>query len=142
MAHRTWYRELFAPSVEAGIVRASDLAGYRNQSVFIRHSKHTPASYEQLRDLMPAYFDLLSSEESASVRAVLGHFAFVYIHPFVDGNGRIARFLMNLLMASGGYPWTIVPVNRREEYMNALESASVDQNIRPFALFLASVMEQ
>jgi fido (protein-threonine AMPylation protein) len=140
MAHRTWYRELFAPSVEAGIIRASDLAGYRNQSVFIRHSKHTPASHDQLRDLMPAYFDLLSSEESAAVRAVLGHFAFVYIHPFVDGNGRIARFLMNLLMASGGYPWTIVPVTRREEYMSALESASVDQNIRPFSLFLASLL--
>jgi fido (protein-threonine AMPylation protein) len=142
MAHRNWYRELFAPSVEAGIIRASDLAGYRNQSVFIRHSKHVPAPHEQLRDLMPAYFDLLSSEESAAVRAVLGHFAFVYIHPYVDGNGRIARFLMNLLMASGGYPWTIVPVTRRDEYMSALESASVDQDIRPFALFLASVLTQ
>lgn len=142
MAHRNWYRELFAPSVEAGIIRASDLAGYRNQSVFIRHSKHVPAPHEQLRDLMPAYFDLLSSEESPAVRAVLGHFAFVYIHPYVDGNGRIARFLMNLLMASGGYPWTIVPVTRRDEYMSALESASVDQDIRPFALFLASVLTQ
>jgi Fic family protein len=91
---------------------------------------------------MPAYFDLLSSEESPAVRAVLGHFAFVYIHPYVDGNGRIARFLMNLLMASGGYPWTIVPVTRRDEYMSALESASVDQDIRPFALFLASVLTQ
>ena len=140
MAHRNWYRELFAPSVEAGIIQASDLAGYRNQSVFIRHSKHVPAPHEQLRDLMPAYFDLLSSEENAAVRAVLGHFAFVYIHPYVDGNGRIARFLMNLLMASGGYPWIIVPVTRRDEYMSALESASVDQDIRPFALFLASVL--
>jgi fido (protein-threonine AMPylation protein) len=140
-AHRTWYRDLFAPSVEAGIIRASDLAGYRNQPVFIRRSKHVPPSHEQVRDLIPAYFDLLSSEKSAAVRAVLGHFAFVYIHPFVDGNGRIARFLMNLMMASGGYPWIIVPVTRREEYMNALESASADQNIRPFALFLASLLE-
>ncbi|MFN3758916.1 MAG: Fic family protein [Algoriphagus aquaeductus] len=140
-AQRTWYRELFAPSVEAGIIRASDLAGYRNQSVFIRRSKHVPPSQEQVRDLMSAYFDLLSSEKSAGVRAVLGHFAFVYIHPYVDGNGRIARFLMNLLMASGGYPWTIVPVMRREEYMSALESASADQNIRSFAEFLASLVE-
>lgn len=100
-----------------------------------------PPYHEQVRDLMPAYFDLLSSEKSAGVRAVLGHFAFVYIHPYVDGNGRIARFLMNLLMASGGYPWTIVPVTRREEYMSALESASADQNIRSFAVFLASLVE-
>lgn len=140
-AHRAWYRELFAPSVEVGIIRASDLAGYRNQPVFIRRSKHVPPAHDQVRDLMPAYFELLSSEKSGAVRAVLGHFAFVYIHPYVDGNGRIARFLMNLFMASGGYPWTIVPMTRREEYMNALESASADQNIRPFAEFLASLLE-
>src|SRR5690606_18155641 len=139
--HRTWYRELFAPSVEAGIIRASDLAGYRNQPVYIRQSKHVPPGSGLVRDLMPAYFELLSSEMSAAVRAVLGHFAFVYIHPYVDGNGRIARFLMNLLMASGGYPWTIVPMSRREEYMNALESASSAQNIRPFANFLASLLK-
>lgn len=141
-AHRTWFRDLFAPSVEAGIIRASDLAGYRNQPVFIRRSKHVPPAHDQVRDLMPAYFELLSSEKSAAVRAVLGHFAFVYIHPYVDGNGRIARFLMNLFMASGGYPWTIVPVTRREEYMSALESASADQNIRPFAEFLASLLNE
>ncbi|OOG76865.1 cell filamentation protein Fic [Algoriphagus sp. A40] len=140
-AHRTWYRELFAPSVEAGIIRASDLAGYRNQPVYIRQSKHVPPGSELVRDLMPAYFELLSTEKSAAVRAVLGHFVFVYIHPYVDGNGRIARFLMNLLMASGGYPWMIVPMSRREEYMAALESASADQQIRPFARFLASILE-
>lgn len=141
-AHRTWFRELFAPSVEAGIIRASDLAGYRNQPVFIRRSKHVPPAHEQVRNLMPAYFELISSEKSAAVRAVLGHFAFVYIHPFVDGNGRIARFLMNLLMASGGYPWIIVPVTRREEYMSVLEAASSNRNIRPFAEFLASLLNQ
>jgi Fic family protein len=91
---------------------------------------------------MPALFELLSKEPDPAVRAILGHFIFVYIHPYVDGNGRIARFLMNLLMASGGYPWIIVPVTRRDEYMSALESASVDQDIRPFSLFLASVLTQ
>jgi len=38
---------------------------------------------------------------------VLGHFVFVYIHPYLDGNGRIGRFLMNLMLAAGGYPWTV-----------------------------------
>ncbi|WP_317503891.1 Fic family protein [Idiomarina sp. HP20-50] len=37
----------------------------------------------------------------------------VYIHPYFDGNGRIGRFIMNLMLASGGYPWTVVPVERR-----------------------------
>ena len=138
--HQTWYRALFAPSVSAGIIKASDLAGYRNQPVFIRRSKHLPPNSEAVKDLMPAYFELLTNEPSPAVRAVLGHFMFVYIHPYVDGNGRIGRFLMNLFMASGGYPWTIVPVARRDEYMACLEAASADGDIRPFAVFLGEVM--
>jgi Fic family protein len=67
---------------------------------------------------------------------VLGHFIFVYIHPYGDGNGRIGRFLMNTLLASGGYPWTVVQVTARDEYMHALEEASVKENIQPFAKFI------
>jgi Fic family protein len=88
---------------------------------------------------MPAFFELLKFETEAAVRVVLGHFAFVYIHPYMDGNGRMGRFLMNAMMSAGGYSWTIVPVERRAEYMSALESASVGQDIKPFAKFLASL---
>jgi hypothetical protein len=137
--HATWYRELFGPSVTAGILRAADLAGYRNAPVYIRRSMHTPPNIEAVRDLMPALFDLLESEEEASVRVVLGHFMFVYIHPYMDGNGRIGRFLMNLMLASGGYPWTIVPLERRADYMAALESASVGGDIKLFAKLLAAL---
>ena len=70
----------------------------------------------------------------------MGHFIFVYIHPYFDGNGRMGRFVMNLMMAAGGYPWTIVPVERRDEYMQALEAASVNQDIVPFTKFLASLV--
>lgn len=79
--HQNWYRELFAPSVTAGIIKASDLAGYRNQPVYIRRSKHVPPNIDAVKDLMPVYFDLLANESSPAVRAVLGHFMFVYIHP-------------------------------------------------------------
>jgi len=138
--HQNWYRELFAPSVTAGIVKASDLAGYRNQPVYIRRSKHVPPNSEAVKDLMPALFDLLIKESSPAVRVVLGHFMFVYVHPYIDGNGRIGRFLMNLFMASGGYPWTIVPLSRRAEYMKGLEAASTQGNIKPFASFLAELV--
>jgi len=40
---------------------------------------------------MPAFFDLLREEPHAAVRLVLGHFIFVYIHPYMDGNGRVGR---------------------------------------------------
>ncbi|MFK0569653.1 Fic family protein [Endozoicomonas sp.] len=135
-----WYLALFGSGVAAGIIKQADLAGYRSGPVYIRQSMHTPPNREAVRDMMPTFFDLLAEEENAAVRVVLGHFIFVYIHPYFDGNGRIGRFIMNLMMASGGYPWTVVPVEKRNEYMQALEAASVQQNIVPFAEFLASLL--
>jgi hypothetical protein len=138
--HADWYLALFGPSVAAGIVKQSDLAGYRTGPVFIRQSMHTPPNSVAVRDMMPALFDLLMAEENPAVRVVLGHFVFVYIHPYFDGNGRMGRFTMNLMMASGGYPWTIVPVDRRNEYMQTLEEASVNANIVPFTKFIGSLL--
>lgn len=135
--HNNWYRELFAPSVAVGILKPSDLAGYRNDQVYIKGSKHTPLNPDALRDAVPTLFDLLKEEPEPSVRAVLGHFIFVYIHPYMDGNGRIGRFLMNVMLASGGYSWTVIPVESRNEYMLALEKASVEQDILPFTEFIA-----
>lgn len=139
--HSDWYLALFGPSVAAGIIKQSDLAGYRSGPVYISQSKHIPPSREAIRDMMPTLFDLLAEEKNAAVRVVLGHFIFVYIHPYFDGNGRMGRFIMNLMMASGGYPWTVVPVERRDEYMQALEAASVKQDIVPFTQFLASLLK-
>ena len=139
--HAIWYRELFAPSVNAGLIAASDLAGYRNQPVYIRKSMHVPPCYEAVRDLMPAYFTLLKDEKEPAVRAVLGHFFFVYIHPYMDGNGRIGRFLMNVMLAGGGYPWTVIPFETRIDYMAALEEASVRKNIEQFSRFLAELIQ-
>jgi len=103
---------------------------------------HVPLNRDALRDAMPAFFDLLREEKDPAVRVVLGHFVFVYIHPYMDGNGRIGRFLMNLMMASGGYPWTVIPVGERKVYMAALERASVEEDIRPFAEFLAGLVKR
>lgn len=140
--HATWYRELFGPSVTAGIIRPADLAGYRNGPVYIRRSMHSPPRPDAVRELMPAFFELLQQESEAPVRVVLGHFIFVWIHPYFDGNGRVGRFLMNVMLASGGYPWTIVPLDQRNQYMAALESASVDHDIKPFSNFLAGLVTQ
>ncbi len=136
-AHREWHRELFQPFVGAGLLPASALAGYRNEAVFLRISRYVPPRWEAVRDAMPALFDLLEQESEPSVRAVLGHWLFGYIHPYPDGNGRMARFLMNTMLAAGGYPWTIIRVQDRTSYMNALDKASIGMDIHPFADFVA-----
>ena len=85
-----------------------------------------------MRDAMPALFDRLESETQPGVRAVLGHWLFGYVHPYPDGNGRMARFVMNAMLASGGYPWTVIRVEDRDTYLAALDRASIDMDIAPF----------
>lgn len=137
-----WYRALFSPSVMAGILKPSDLAGWRNDQVFIRGALHVPLSKEAVRECMPVFFELLADEPHAAVRAVLGHFFFVYIHPYMDGNGRLARFIFNAMLLTGGYVWTIVPLEQRKAYMAALEQASSFGEIQPLAKFFADLLRE
>jgi Fic family protein len=140
--HRAWYRDLFQPAVAAGILEQAKLAGYRASPVYIRASRHVPPRPESVREAMPALFDLMGNEEHPGVRAVLGHWLFGYIHPFPDGNGRVARFLMNVMLASGRYPWTVIRTEERGAYMSGLEAASVEQDIGPFAVFVAQAVRR
>jgi len=134
--HNDWYRELFQPSVTAGLIEAGTLAGYRNTPVYLRGSRYVPPRWEAVRDAMPAFFDLLEKEPEPSVRAVVGHWLFGYIHPYTDGNGRMARFLMNVMLASGGYPWTVIRIRDRKSYLSALDRASIEMDIHPFTTFI------
>ena len=138
--HHDWHLQLFEPCIRAGIVKASDLIGYRRHQVYIRNSMHTPLNPDAVVDAMSALSDLMMEEKNALVRAVLGHFFFVYIHPYMDGNGRTARFVMNSQLVTAGYPWVVIPVERRQEYMAALEQASVSEDIEAFARFIGSLM--
>lgn len=126
-----WYRALLSPSIVAGILKPSGLAGWRNDQVFIRGAHHVPLSKEAVRECMPIFFEL---------RAVLGHFFFVCIHPYMDGNGRLARFIFNAMLVTGGYGWTIVPLEQRSDYMAALGLASSLGDIQPLARFFADLL--
>jgi len=139
---QTWYRELFSPSVQSGILKPSDLAGYRSNPVYIKGARHVPpGNKDAVIDSMETLINLLKSEEHPAVKAVLGHFIFVYIHPYMDGNGRTGRFLMNLMLISGGYNWTVVRTKERQKYMKVLDQASSEGNIKPFAEFINSELK-
>lgn len=137
---QNWYQCLFNPSVQAGIVPPEALIGYRNDRVFIRNSRHSPPPKEAVLDAMDAFFDCLKQETHPAVNAVLGHYFFVFIHPYMDGNGRIGRFLMNVMLASGGYPWTIIRVDNRKKYISTLEKTHNNFDITDFAKFIMAEM--
>ena len=139
-SHQSWHFQLFEPCIRAGIIKASDLVGYRTHQVYIRNSMHVPLNPDAVLDAMTSLSTLMKEEPDAFVRAVLGHFFFVYIHPYMDGNGRTARFTMNSQLVTGGYPWIVVPVERRDEYMTSLEKASVEEEIEPFVRFIVSLL--
>lgn len=139
--HSVWYMQMWIPFVTAGILQREDLVGYRTGQVYIRGSQHIPFNPKAVRDAMPVLFELLKNEQHPAVRAVLGHFFFVFIHPYMDGNGRMGRFILNAMLASGGYNWTIIPVERRKEYMKALEKASVEGDISDFTQVIASLVK-
>ena len=139
--YQDWYRALFSETVKAGLMEAGRLAGHRNGPVFIRSSRHVPPPATGVTDAVEALFRCLKDEEHPGVRGVLGHWLFGYIHPFMDGNGRIARFLMNVMLTTAGYPWTIVRTTHRAAYMAALEAASTQSNIVPFTRFVLQEMQ-
>ena len=140
-AHRDWYFQMFEPFVAAGVYQAAVLTDYRNQPVYLRGSRHVPPRADVVAEGMEALAGLFEEEESPAVRAVAGAWLFGYLHPYPDGNGRLARFLMNAMLASGGYPWTTIRVEDRNAYMSALEAASVETDITAFAELIGGYLE-
>lgn len=137
-----WYTSLFTPCVTSGLISERDLAGFRKGPIYIRSSRHVPPASEQLMDCMSALKECINEEDSFVVKAVLGHLFFGYIHPFFDGNGRTARFLMNFLFIVGGYNWVVIKQETKGQYLAALEAASVGKNIKPFVEFILDTIKK
>ena len=135
-----WYVSLFKPCVFAGIINESNLAGFRKGPIYIRKSRHVPPASEQLMDCISALKDCMAEESSFPVKAILGHFFLGYIHPFIDGNGRTSRFLMNFMFIVGGFKWVVIKQETTGRYLDALESASGNEDIIPFVEFVLMTM--
>lgn len=113
---------------------------YRKQRVFISGSEYNVAPYDQIDMLMSAMinkFNEARASEHPIVFAAKLHQEFVYIHPFVDGNGRVARLLMNMALLQDGYPIVVIPPICRSEYITALEKGHENENV-----FIHFIMER
>lgn len=107
---------------------------YRNMPVYISGSEFVPPNYIKVPELMAVLIDFLNGIKKDAVRrAILAHFGLVHIHPFMDGNGRTARLLMNLLLLADGYPIITVKNDRRANYIASLEA--LHQNPADTAFF-------
>lgn len=99
---------------------------YRESAVFISGSEYRPPHSSQVPDLMRDWFAWLDSDGQTYapiIRAALAHEMLLAIHPFLDGNGRTARLVLNLQLMQAGYPITLLLRGWRATYIRALEQA-------------------
>ena len=109
----------------------SQAGTFRTVPVFISGSHYPLPLPEQIPVLMDKFLMWYQQNETELhplELAALTHQKFVFIHPFVDGNGRVARLLMNLVLLRFGYPITIIPPILRLEYIATLEKAHRNTN--------------
>lgn len=82
------------------------------------------------------------SKEHPVIIAVDAHLKLVTIHPFIDGNGRTARLLMNLLLMQAGYPPAVISPNQRDDYREALKQVQLQGDVEPFRKFVAECVDK
>ena len=118
---------------------------YRTEQVFITGTEFIPPSAKQIPELMQRFVKEIPTmdEKYHSVEyAALVHLKFVTIHPFVDGNGRVARLLLNLALLQKGYVITIIPPVVRKDYINALQQAQTKKDETPFINFISTIVHE
>ncbi len=114
---------------------------YRNVQVFISGTDFVPPKPELVATEMKKMLQEFSSNEKIMhpvLSASFLHRRFVEVHPFIDGNGRVARLLMNLVLVRHAYPVTVIPPVRRADYMNALREVNRGNNV-PFDTFIVEM---
>jgi Fic family protein len=119
-----------------------DAGKYRVTNVRIAGSATTPPSYVKIVTLMDDYIKNITKFDLEPIKkAAFIHHEFVLIHPFADGNGRVARLLTNLFLMHNGYPPIIVKQEDRGKYYSTLQKADKG-NISPFATFIAKAVNE
>lgn len=138
------YVELFRPSVDAEIVTEQDLRGWRTINVGLAGGwRHSPPAHGKVASLIRGMSEFSAKVDlSPLTRAILIHLEFVTIHPFIDGNGRLGRLLMNFALLEAGYPWVTIRSDEKQPYFQALERAQVDGEVETLGQFLAVHISQ
>ena len=137
------HKLLFKPMENLGKEYEQGIGFYRRNQRFIKGSRHILPRAEKVPALMEEFIKIIDNYKIHPIkRAALFHFGLTHIHPFVDGNGRTARILMNLILLRENFVIAIVPVKKRAEYINALEESSVNHNGKDFLKFIVDCIDE
>ncbi|MEA1954470.1 MAG: Fic family protein [Campylobacterota bacterium] len=120
---------------------------YRNIDVMISGSAHKPPTFLQVQSLMEAYFNFYEENKDTLNPVILSaeiHERLVTIHPFIDGNGRTSRLMMNLILLQHGFPITNISSQNslREEYYTSLETVQTGATKEIFHKFIAKNVKE
>lgn len=117
---------------------------YRNQQVFISGAQHVPPEpfkiQEQMDSLMK-WYETEAQQLHPVARGAMLHAIFVGIHPFIDGNGRTSRLLLNLELMKAGFPPIIIKVDNKLNYYNTLDKAHTTEDYSDFIRLVATEAE-
>ena len=128
--------------------RLISVGGYKTAPNNVRTSTgethyYTPPEQvsAEMSDLIDWYRDSEDRNEHPIVVAATFHYRFVRIHPFDDGNGRMARLLMNMILIRHGYTLAIVAREKRKRYIQEIEDIAKTEDLSRFIAFTASCCE-
>ncbi|RAS78364.1 Fic family protein [Priestia endophytica] len=117
---------------------------YRDQQVFIAGAKHTPPAPYLIKEQMEQLIKWYESEAQTLhpvERGAMLHAIFVGIHPFIDGNGRTSRLLLNLELMKAGFPAVVIKVENRLAYYEALDKSHTTKNYHDFIQLIIKEVE-
>ncbi|MEK6910419.1 MAG: Fic family protein [Nanoarchaeota archaeon] len=123
----------------------SQVGKYRKLQVFIRGVNWLPPKPKEVSKEMQILLSWYSKNKNTLHPLILTayfHSAFETIHPFIDGNGRVGRLLMNFILRKNKYPMINIPNKSKYIYYAVLESAQVKGDLRPLVKFLFDLMKQ
>jgi len=125
-------------------IESSNAGKYRNENVFISGAKHVPPIYINVPYEMQKLLDSYQNWSALHpvVRACYLHGEFVKIHPFVDGNGRTARLLMNFELIQSGYPPVVIKTENRADYYDALDKAHTTKDYTDFIQIVVDLVKE
>jgi len=114
---------------------------YRTEQVWIGGARHIPPQPAKIVPLLDATFTEVPAIREPVLRSIFLHHRIAYVHPFLDGNGRVARLAANLALISARYPPVVLKVSDRLQYHKYLQAAD-DGNLLPFARFVLRALDE